>query len=32
MTALTRYEQETIISFNAEDTMAIIYTRDKAVM
>lgn len=32
ITALTRYEQETIISFNAEDTMAIVYTRDKAVM
>lgn len=29
---LTRYEQETIINFNAEDPDAIVYTRDKTVM
>ena len=29
---LTRYEQETIINFNAEDKMATLYTRDPAVM
>ena len=29
---LTRYEQETIINFNAQDQMAILYTRDPAVM
>ena len=29
---LTRYEQETIINFNAEDKTAILYTRDPAVM
>lgn len=29
---LTRYEQETIVNFNAEEPDAIIYTRDKAVM
>ena len=29
---LTRYEQETIINFNAQNQMAILYTRDPAVM
>lgn len=29
---LTKYEQETIINFNAGDKDASIYTRDKAVM
>ena len=29
---MTRYEQETIINFNAQDLTAILYTRDKAVM
>ena len=29
---LTRYEQETIINFNAQDQMATLYTRDTAVM
>ncbi|SFU87526.1 hypothetical protein [Butyrivibrio sp. M55] len=29
---LTRYEQETIINFNAEELNATVYTRDKAVM
>ena len=29
---LTRYEQETIINFNAEEEMATVYTRDPAVM
>lgn len=29
---LTRYEQETIINFNAEDQRATLYTRDPAVM
>ena len=29
---LTRYEQETIINFNAEDKTATLYTRDPAVM
>ena len=29
---LTRYEQETIINFNAEDKIATLYTRDPAVM
>ena len=29
---LTRYEQETIINFNAQDKMATLYTRDPAVM
>ena len=28
---LTRYEQETIINFNAEDKTATLYTRDPAV-
>ena len=29
---MTRYEQETIINFNAEDKTATLYTRDPAVM
>ena len=29
---LTRYEQETIINFNARDQMATLYTRDPAVI
>ena len=29
---LTRYEQETIINFNAQDQVATLYTRDPAVM
>ena len=29
---LTRYEQETIVNFNAEEPDAIVYARDKAVM
>ena len=29
---LTRYEQETIINFNAEEQMATLYTRDPSVM
>ena len=29
---LTRYEQETIINFNAQDQMATLYTRDPSVM
>ena len=29
---LIRYEQETIINFNAQDQMATLYTRDPAVM
>lgn len=32
MTPLTRYEQETIISFNAGEQTATVYTRDRAVM
>ena len=29
---LTRYEQETVINFNAEEADATVYTRDKTVM
>ena len=29
---LTRYEQETIINFNAHNQMATLYTRDPAIM
>lgn len=29
---LTRYEMETIITYNAEEGMAELYTRDKSVM
>ena len=32
MTPFSRYEQETIISFNAGEQTATVYTRDKAVM
>ena len=32
MTLLTRYEQETIINYNAGEQTATVYTRDKAVM
>ena len=32
MMKMTRYEQETIINFNAQDQMATLYTRDPAVM
>ena len=31
MTPFSRYEQETIISFNAGEQIATVYTRDKAV-
>lgn len=29
---LTRYEMETVINYNAEESMAELYTRDKSVM
>ena len=29
---LSRYEQETIVNYNAEEQTATIYTRDKTVM
>ena len=32
MKKLTRFEQETIINFNAEEKMATVYTRDPAVI
>ena len=32
MTPLTKYEQETIINFNAGSTDSTVYTRDKAVI
>lgn len=32
MTPLTRYEQETIINFNAGEQTATVYTRDRTVM
>ena len=32
MYPLTKYEQETIINFNAGESDATVYTRDKAVM
>ena len=32
MNNLTKYEQETIINFNADGQTATVYTRDKAVM
>lgn len=32
MTKLSRYEQETIINFNAGEETATVYTRDPAVM
>ena len=32
MTPLTKYEQETIINFNAGSSDAIVYTRDKTII
>lgn len=32
MSRLSKYEQETIINFNAGEQIAVVYTRDKAVM
>jgi hypothetical protein len=32
MNNLTKYEQETIINFNASEQTATVYTRDRAVM
>ena len=32
MGSLSKYEQETVINFNAGEQTAIVYTRDKAVM
>ena len=32
MSSLSKYEQETVINFNAGEQTAIVYTRDKAVM
>ncbi len=32
MTPLTRYEQETIVNYNAGEQTTTVYTRDKAVM
>ena len=32
MMKLSKYEQETIINFNAEEQTATVYTRDRAVM
>ena len=32
MGILSKYEQETVINFNAGEQTAIVYTRDKAVM
>ena len=32
MTPLSRYEQETVVNYNAEEQTATVYTRDKAVM
>lgn len=29
---LTKYEQETVINFNAGEQLATVYTRDRAVM
>ena len=29
---LSKYEQETVVNYNAEETVSIIYTRDRAVM
>ncbi len=29
---LSRYEQETVVNYNADDQTATVYTRDKAVM
>ena len=32
MSKLTKYEQETIINFNAGESEAVVFTRDKAVI
>ena len=32
MTPLLRYEQETVVNYNAGEQTATLYTRDKAVM
>ena len=32
MGSLSKYEQETVINFNAGEQIATVYTRDKAVM
>lgn len=32
MGSLSKYEQETVINFNAGEQTAVVYTRDKAVM
>ena len=32
MGSLSKYEQETVINFNAGEQRAVVYTRDKAVM
>lgn len=32
MSSLSKYEQETVINFNAGEQTAVVYTRDKAVM
>ena len=32
MTPLSRYEQETVVNYNAGEQTATLYTRDKAVM
>ena len=32
MTPLSRYEQETVINYNAEEQTATVYTRDRTVM
>ena len=32
MGSLSKYEQETVINFNAGEQTATVYTRDKAVM
>ena len=32
MSVLSKYEQETVINFNAGDTEAVVYTRDRTVM
>ena len=32
MSSLSKYEQETVINFNAGELTAVVYTRDKAVM
>ena len=29
---LSKYEQETVVNFNAEDSKAVVYTRDRTVM